>query len=447
MVLKSAIRCMSTVYGSIKQIAACFNSRSRLVDMSGFTTDNCDYDVVVVGAGITGAAMALSLADCDLRIAIIDGRALTPDPTADNASVELDRVDVGLFDARVSAITAASQRLFESLDVWPAMLAARVSPYMHMHVREADGTASIDFSAADIHAPVLGHILENRVITAAIYQQLLVIENVTVLAPLRVTACTQDKTGAWLSLDNNSTISAGLVIAADGANSPLRGMAGFRTREWTYQHHAIVTTVKTSESHQQTARQIFMDEGVLAFLPLTNGSNDGSHYCSIVWSVVPEQAAVLMQMSDEAFCQALSLASQHWLGPVQSTAQRSSFALIQRHAKNYYRDRVVLIGDAAHSIHPLAGQGANLGLADVRVLAEELHGAMQNRRAIYDPFVLGRYQRRRKGDNLLVMAMMEGFKRLYGPQPLLVRWLRNTGMRAVDSWPLLKNQLIRQAMG
>jgi 2-polyprenylphenol 6-hydroxylase len=438
---------MSTVHGSIDQNAACFNSRSRLVPMRERKSEKCDYDVVIVGAGITGAAMALSLADSNLRIAIIDGRPLAPDPASQKTADGVNGFDAG-FDARVSALTAASQRLFESLGVWPAMLADRVSPYMQMHVREADGTGSIDFSAADIHAPALGHILENRVITAAMHQQLMACENITVLAPSTVTACTQQKeTGVTLTLDNKATVSTGLVIAADGANSPVRDMTGFRTREWAYQHHAIVTTLKTSEPHQQTARQIFMDEGVLAFLPLTMGRDDAGHYCSIVWSLVPERSAALMALSDGDFCQALSLASQHWLGAVESTGQRYSFPLIQRHATDYFRDRVVLIGDAAHSIHPLAGQGANLGLADVRVLAEELLGALENRRALHDPVVLSRYQRRRKGDNLLMMAMMEGFKRLYGPQPLLVRWLRNTGMRTVDRWPLLKNQLIREAMG
>lgn len=225
--------------------------------MRGRTTDNCDYDVAIVGAGITGAAMALSLADSGLCIAIIDGQPLTPQVSAGDETEGVNGCDASSFDTRVSAITAASQRLFESLDVWPAMLAGRVSPYTHMHVRETDGTGSIDFAAADIHAPALGHIIENRVITSAMHQRLMAWDNVTVVAPATVVACAQqDDEGAILTLNNGQTVSASLVIAADGANSPLRQMTGFKTREWAYEHQAIVTTVRTAEPHQRTARTL-----------------------------------------------------------------------------------------------------------------------------------------------------------------------------------------------
>jgi 2-octaprenylphenol hydroxylase len=415
-----------------------------------------DYDVVIVGAGITGAAMALALADSGLRIAMIDSRPLQHAPV--RATDKETGKETGGYDARVSAMTAASRRLLEDLGVWQAIPADRACAYTGMHVHEADGTASIDFYAHDIHAPELGHIIENSVLSAALHdglQQLATASDgktkLTLLVPETLEGYHHDpQSGAQLTLAGGHRITAGLLIAADGANSPLRHMAGFDTREWDYEHHAIVTTIKTRDPHQYTARQCFMDAGVLAFLPLASPETtgqDAEHYCSIVWSLLPERAEALMAMDSAAFCQALSQASEHWLGPIADCAQRYSFPLRQRHARNYFRDSVVLLGDAAHSIHPLAGQGANLGLLDVQVLAEELMRAIKTGRPLNDPMVLRRYQRRRKPHNLAMMAMMEGFKRLYADQPLAVRWLRNQGMRAVDQWPLLKNRLIREAMG
>jgi 2-octaprenylphenol hydroxylase len=409
-----------------------------------------DYDIVIVGAGITGATMALALADSGLRIAVVDSK-----PLRGRVAAAADGMDA--YDARVSAMTAASQRLLANLGVWQTLPAERLCAYTHMHVHEQDGTGSIDFAARDIHAPELGHIVENSVLTGALHDRLQQLASapgsgtaLTVLAPATLESYQPEpENGVQLTLTGGQRLSAGLLIAADGANSPLRRLAGFDTREWDYEHHAIVTTIKTRDPHQFTARQCFMDDGVLAFLPLASpaGTANTEHYCSIVWSLVPERATDLMAMDDAAFCQALSQVSEHWLGPVAACAQRYSFPLRQRHARDYYRDSVVLIGDAAHSIHPLAGQGANLGLLDVQVLAEELLRAGRTGRALADPMVLRRYQRRRKPHNLSMMAMMEGFKRLYADQPLAVRWLRNTGMRAVDRWPLLKNRLMREALG
>lgn len=397
-----------------------------------------EYDLIIVGAGLIGAAMALALRDSGLRIALLDSQPLMVGAPPAN-TVE--------FDPRVSAITPASQALFESLGVWDAMRDTRISPYTSMHVREADGTADINFCAADIHAPVLGHIIENRVIVAAMHQQLASQASLDCLMPASVQALDNAGDAAKLTLDNGRQLSARLVIAADGAQSPVRQMAGFKTREWDYEHDAIVCSVRTAKPHQLCARQIFMDDGVLAFLPLAAVGDQSQHWCSVVWSVLPSVADSLMGMTDEAFCNRLSLASEYWLGEVNQTSKRFSFSLRQRHAREYFHNRVVLIGDAAHSIHPLAGQGANLGLADVMALADELQRVKSTGRDPADPLLLTRYQRGRKPHNMSMMLLMEGFKRLYSAQPLPIRWLRNTGMRAVEKTPMLKNQLIRAAMG
>lgn len=397
-----------------------------------------DYDVVIVGAGLIGAAMAIALRQTGLRLAMLDSQPLLAGPATVTALE---------FDPRVSAITPASQAFFESLGVWQAMLNNRVSPYTRMHVREADGTAVINFCAAEIHAPVLGHIVENRVIVAAMHEQLISQPALDCLIPASVKALQNAADAALLTLDNGRQLSARLVIAADGAQSPLRLLAGIETREWDYDHEAIVCSVRTTTPHQQCARQIFMDEGVLAFLPLASAGECSEHWCSVVWSVLPEVAQSLMGISDEAFCKQLSLACEHWLGEVIHVSQRISFPLRQRHALDYVQHRVVLVGDAAHSIHPLAGQGANLGLADVKVLADELQRVKSTGRDPADPLLLARYQRERKPHNISMMLLMEGFKRLYAEQPLPIRWLRNAGMRAIEHSPTIKNQLIRVAMG
>jgi 2-octaprenylphenol hydroxylase len=397
-----------------------------------------DYDVVIVGAGLIGAAMATALRHSGLRLALLDSQPLQASPATVTALE---------FDPRVSAITPASQALFESLGVWPAMQNSRVSPYTRMHVREADGTADIHFCAADIHAPVLGHIVENSVIVAAMHEQLISQPELDCLIPASVKTLHNAADAARLTLENGRQLSARLVIAADGAQSPLRQLAGFETREWDYEHEAIVCSVRTTKQHQQCARQIFMDEGVLAFLPLASAGEHSEQWCSVVWSVLPEVAKSLMSLSDDVFCKKLSQASEYWLGEVIHSSQRISFPLRQRHALDYVRQRVVLIGDAAHSIHPLAGQGANLGLADVKVLADELQRVKSTGRDPADPLLLARYQRERKPHNMSMMLLMEGFKRLYAEQPLPIRWLRNAGMRAIEHSPTIKNQLIRAAMG
>src|SRR5690554_6775488 len=387
----------------------------------GSAPERAPVDIAIVGGGMIGAAMALRLSGLGWRLALLDSQpvgqaAVTVTPRGGDASASTKDQDTGgslsdpTYDARVSALTHASQHLFESLGVWQAMCEQRVSPYSHMHVREADGTGKIDFSAAEIHVENLGHIVENRVTTSALHEALLQKDDIRVLAPVRVEGYQPNvEQGQRLLLDDGSYLCTDLVIAADGANSPLRQLAAMPVREWDYGHQAVVTTVRTEQAHEQTARQIFMDDGVLAFLPLAGAEE---HYCSIVWSLVPERAAAVLAMTDEEFCAALTLASERWLGTVDSAAQRFCLPLHQRHAVDYVQQGLVLIGDAAHSIHPLAGQGANLGLLDVVALGEELARGHRSGRAPSDPVVLARYQRRRKPHNLMMMAMMEGFKRL-----------------------------------
>jgi 2-octaprenylphenol hydroxylase len=233
-------------------------------------------------------------------------------------------------------------------------------------------------------------------------------------------------------------------VAADGALSPTRELLGLRTREWDYGHRAIVTTARFERGHAHTAWQRFLPTGPLALLPLASASG---RLCSIVWSIDEDEADALLAKDDEAFAAALTTASEAVLGAATDCSPRRAFPLRQRHAVDYVLPGAALVGDAAHSIHPLAGQGINLGLSDVNVLAEELRRALDRGLAPGRLDVLKRYQRRRKGDNLRMMAAMDGFKRLFEQDAPPLRWLRNAGMRGVGAMPALKRRIIREAMG
>jgi 2-octaprenylphenol hydroxylase len=219
----------------------------------------------------------------------------------------------------------------------------------------------------------------------------------------------------------------------------------FQTREWDYGHRAIVATVQVAEPHRDTAWQRFLPSGPLAFLPLP-GTED-AHFCSIVWSVEEQLADRLLELEDEAFCRDLDRAFEGNLGGVIGSGPRFAFPLRQRHAVDYVQPGVALVADAAHTIHPLAGQGINLGLQDVSALAQELIAGRERGISPGRPEVLARYQRRRKGENLLMMGAMDGFKRLFEHQALPARWLRNAGMRGVGRIAPLKQRLMRHAMG
>lgn len=390
-------------------------------------------DLLIVGAGMVGSALALALRDSGLNILVVDGGPLTVKPFVADAP----------FEARVSALSIASQRILERLGVWEGIVARRVSPYSDMHVWDGSGTGKVHFSASSVHAEVLGHIVENRVVQDALVERLHD-SGIGLLADVRLEQMRHSGDDWLLTLSDGRTLRAPLVVAADGANSTVRRMTGTATREWDYLHHAIVTSVRTADSHRKTAWQRFTDDGPLAFLPL---DREGEHWCSIVWSVTPEQSERLMKLDDEPFCRELENAFEGCLGQVISADSRLCVPLRQRHAKRYVAPGLALIGDAAHTIHPLAGQGVNLGFLDAAVLAEVLRGAFERGERLADERVLSRYERRRMPHNLTLMAAMEGFERLFQSDALPVRLLRNAGLKMVDHSAEAKALFVRQALG
>lgn len=407
-----------------------------------------DVDIAIVGGGMVGLALALRLSSAGthraLKIAVIEAAPAPENYAADR------------FDPRVVALSQQSIQLLSDLAAWPQILAGRTCGYRAMDVWDAEGTGNIQFNARDIHADTLGHIVENSLIVSSLRAQLARAQGICLLESTRVVdfiapADSADRPRLRVDSDGlQTTVNAALVVAADGAHSGLRERAGFATREWSYDHTAIVTTVTTSDPHRATCWQRFTRQGPIALLPLqrdTAQASAESHFCSLVWSAETALAQQLMAADDDEFCAALGRACEYRLGEITWADRRFALPLRQRHATRYFQPGIVLVGDAAHTIHPLAGQGVNLGFYDVNALAVEILRAAERDIPFSDPSILRRYERARQAHNLAAMASMEGFKRLFGADNLPVRWLRNQGMRLVNHQFLVKKQLARIAAG
>lgn len=386
------------------------------------------YDVIVVGAGMVGAALALALGRQGFKVALVDAHA-----------PQLEWPQEG-YDIRVSAITRASQHIFESLGAWPMMQAERISPYRDMHVWDAGGDGVIHFDSADIGEPDLGHIIENRVIVKGLHTCLAEQQNVTPFWPVQPKAMTFNETEASLLLEDGTDLQARLLVGADGARSWVRRQAGISVKGWDYDQVALVTWVKPELFHQETAWQRFLPTGPLAFLPLTEG------YCSIVWSTSPGHAAQLQAMEADRFAQELQAAFENKLGVIESVGPRAMFPLRSFETQHYILPRLALVGDAAHTIHPLAGQGVNLGLADMASLLQVLTEAQQQQ-DIGTERTLRRYERWRRADNRSMLIAMDGFKRLFSTDQATLCWARNLGLKLTDQMLPLKRLIMQQALG
>lgn len=396
-------------------------------------------DVVIIGAGIAGSALAVALSGNGVSVAIVEAQSLQ------RKTLPQERQLLS-YDNRVSALTPKSVGLLSRLGAWDSIAAYRHCAYAHMTVWDAQGTGRIEFDCTELDVPALGHIVENRAVVDSLQERLEALPEIRCYSPQRLESLERLDTGQMLiQLDDDTQLRASLVVGADGALSRVREMMGFETREWDYGHRAIVATVQVAKPHDDTAWQRFLPSGPLAFLPLP--SPPEAHFCSIVWSVEEALADELLALDDTAFCAQLGRAFENNLGGVIASSPRFAFPLRQRHAVNYTQPGVALIADAAHTIHPLAGQGINLGLQDVAALAEEILAAHARGLSPGQPEALARYQRRRKGENLLMMGAMDGFKRLFEIDALPIRWLRNAGMRGVNQMGPLKQRLMRHAMG
>lgn len=378
---------------------------------------------------MVGAALAVALLRQGFRVALIEARAPQAEWPRDS------------HDLRVSAITRASQHLFENLGAWAAMAADRVTPYQAMQVWDAAGSGEIRFEAADLGEPDLGHIVENRVIQRALWRGLDQQDRLQLFCPDSITGLQTRADGVRIWLAGGACLQADLVVGADGGNSRVRDFSGFEVEGWPYDQHAVVATVRPALGHGDTAWQRFLPAGPLALLPLNPG------LFSIVWSTTPTHAKQLLALDDAEFGAAVTAASEARAGEIGAAGPRAAFPLRLQRATCYVKPGVALVGDAAHVIHPLAGQGVNLGLLDAAVLVDELCAARARGRALGGLATLRRYERARKADNLLVQFAMDGFKRLFGSELVPLRLLRNLGLHAANRYGPLKQLFARSALG
>lgn len=377
---------------------------------------------------MVGAALACALAQRGFSTVLLEAREPALDWAADS------------HDLRVSAITRASQQMLQNLGVWEAMLADRVTPYEHMHVWDRTGFGEIHFDAADLAEPDLGHIIENRVIVRALWQSLEG-AGVKVLAPTRLGALSLAEDRASLTLADGGTLCAGLVVAADGARSQVRELAGIQSRSEPYDQHAVVATVRAERGNQSTAWQRFMRDGPLALLPLER------ELFSIVWSTSPNEAERLCSLPQDEFNRLLTDASESRLGQLAVQGARAAFPLRLQHAEQYVLPGLALVGDAAHVIHPLAGQGVNLGFLDAGALVDALLAGRERGRSPGALASLRVYERSRRGHNTATQLAMDGFKHLFSNDSGVLSLVRNIGLGAAGRFPPLRRQFEKVALG
>jgi 2-octaprenylphenol hydroxylase len=389
------------------------------------------HDVAVVGAGMVGATLALDLAARGFDVVLIEPRA--PAPWRAEEEVDL----------RVVALAPSAQMSLGKIGVWPDIAAARANAYARMHVWDALAPGSLTFDAADDGVAALGHIVENKLIQSQLWRALERNAAITLRCPARVTATELDgeRGSRALVLDDGTRLVARLVVAADGGDSALREMLAIATRDRDYAQRAIVAHVATERPHESTAWQRFLPHATLAFLPLADGRS------SIVWSLPNAEAARVLALDDDAFRAELGAAFDFRLGPIAATTARAAFPLRLRVAERYIAPRFALIGDSAHVVHPLAGQGVNLGLRDAALLAEVLAAERHDRRDIAGEPALRRYERRRRSDNALSAHAFDAIQRGFGSDSIAVAALRGLGLAAIDRVAPVKRLFVRHAAG
>lgn len=392
-----------------------------------------DFDVIIVGGGMVGTCLAALLARDEAfsgwRIALVD-------------PVDARPPDAASLDMRVSALSRASERILDAAGAWDA-IAPHASPYSEMVVWDAasapDRADAVRFTAAETAEPNLGHIVENLRVQWALHESPLLRDVTSVrsgLAGLEI-----DADAARLTLQDGRRLSCQLVIGADGGQSVARELAGIGRSGWTYDQTAVVAHLETEKPHRETAWQRFLPNGPIAFLPLRDGR------VSLVWSTSPAEAVSLQAASAEEFGERVASAMDHVLGRVTLASARAGFPLALWHAREYVRPRLALVGDAAHTIHPLAGQGVNLGFLDCASLVQVLAEASARHEELHELRVLRRYERWRRSENAVVLATCDTLNRLFTEKSVAIAAVRRFGLAVVTRQPLLRRTLIERALG
>lgn len=392
------------------------------------------FDIAVIGAGIVGSCAALSLARAGYRVALVEAH----EPKAWSEETP---------DLRVLALANDNQKLLDACGVWKKIAERRVQAYTDMRVWDAAAGNELHLSASQQAQESLGAIIENNNIADALWQAIKLENSITCFCPDKLESIEQE-TIATVNLKSGAVLKAGLVLGADGASSKVRELLGLKTDKKDYGQRGIVAYVKTEASHQNTAWQRFLSTGPLAFLPFSGGR------CSIVWTLPNDEAERLLHCDDESFCRELTRAFDARLGDVTEVSQRAAFPLQRQLSKEMLFGRIALIGDAAHTVHPLAGQGVNLGLRDVAALLELLGEAQvssensrQKNNASISQHKLERWARQRISENAVAAYSFEAINRVFSNDEVLPTLLRGHAFGIANALPPIRNFLLKQAAG
>ena len=389
--------------------------------------ERIQVDVVIAGGGLVGLTLGVALAGAGIETAVVDGAP--PEAMKDAA-----------FDGRVSSIALGSRRVLDGIGVWPA-LADDAQPILEIRVSDGDAPLFLHYDHETVGSDPLGYIVENRSIRNALLERAAALATLRHLAPASVEALEPAGSGVEARLADGRCVRARLAVAADGANSGLRAAAGIETVRWSYEQTGIVCTVLHERPHRGIAHERFLPAGPFAILPMTGDRS------SLVWTERAALAPSLMEASSEVFAGELGARFGDFLGALEPTGPRWSYPLRLTHAKRYVAPRLALAGDAAHAIHPLAGQGFNLGIRDAAVLAELVVDRARLGLDIGGDDVLTHYQRRRRFDSVVLMGVTDGLNRLFSNDNQGLRLVRDMGLAAVNEMPPVKRFFMRHAMG
>ena len=387
-----------------------------------------DFDVIIVGGGMVGATVACALGGSDLKVAVVE--QTLPDAFSNDQA----------HDLRVSALSIASQTILEKIGAWQGVLDRRFCPFRRMRVWETAGDT--EFNCKDIGRSELGFIVENRITQLALLERLAKFDNIELIAPASIKKIDYNASQATIiELADGQKISAKLIVAADGGNSRVRQTVNLGVSSWDYNQHAMVIYIETDYEQQDITWQRFVPSGPQAFLPLSG------NFASLVWYNTAEQVKRLKSLSHEDLIAELTTTFPECLGKIKQVLAVASFPLKRQHAQQYVKTGVALVGDAAHMINPLAGQGVNIGLLDAAALAEVLINASGKGENIADMAVLKRYEKMRRNENLKMMTVMDAFYRVFSNDVLPVKFIRNLGLGLAERILPAKNKVMRMAIG
>lgn len=391
---------------------------------------NNSYDILIVGGGMVGATIACALGDTDLKVAVVEEQYPSEFETGQE------------HDLRVSAISLSSENIFRMLGAWEGITSRRSCPYRRMKVWETDDHKAVtEFIAEHAGYNHLGNIVENRITQLALLERLKQHQNIELICPVSITDIDYSPGSSIVRLSDGRELIAKLMVAADGGESKVRQAAGIGIHKWDYEQYALVASVVTDYPQQDITWQQFTPTGPLAFLPLS-----GSR-ASLVWYNLPDNVRKLMKLEDDAFMESLQATFPSVLGDIDQLLERGYFPLRRQHAQQYVAEGVALAGDAAHMIHPLAGQGVNIGLLDAASLAETIITAARSGMDYTSMEVLAGYEKQRRQHNLLMMQTMDAFYRVFSNENKALKALRNLGLGMAGRFTPARNKVMQFAMG